>query len=152
MTILIILPSFLVLYIWRSFPIWIFLTLQFSRGRSNWSSPSFYSTTFQNFPGISELLPECLSFNTTQSYAPKVSKKKVGFFVKRHVDLQYNTLHIVCVYRLHNLVLTFTTQAPYLHLHIMSSDTAYPRPTNLEFARIYTTRYVWRTMRSASHE
>jgi hypothetical protein len=76
-------PSFHVLYIWRSFPIWLFLTRHFSRGRSNWSSPSFYSTTFQNFPGISELLSEVSKFqHHTQLCSKFISspplKKKIG--------------------------------------------------------------------------
>ena len=36
--------------------------LHFSHDRSNWSSPSFSSTTFQNLPGISDLLPEASKF------------------------------------------------------------------------------------------
>ena len=36
--------------------------LHFSHDRSNWSSPSFSSTTFQNFPGVSDLLPEASKF------------------------------------------------------------------------------------------
>jgi hypothetical protein len=34
----------------------------FSHDRSNWSSPSFYSTTFHNFPGIFDLLSEVSKF------------------------------------------------------------------------------------------
>ena len=36
--------------------------LHFSHDRSNWSFPSFSSTTFQSFPGISDLLPEASKF------------------------------------------------------------------------------------------
>ena len=36
--------------------------LHFSHDRSNWSSPSFSSTTFQNFPGISDQLPKASKF------------------------------------------------------------------------------------------
>jgi len=37
---------------------WLYaILLHFSHDRSNWSS-SFSSTTFQNFPGVSDLLPE----------------------------------------------------------------------------------------------
>ena len=38
-------------------------TSSFSHDWSNWSSPSFSSTTFQNFPGISDLLPETSKVN-----------------------------------------------------------------------------------------
>ena len=40
----------------------IVIFLNFSHDRSNWSSPSFSSITFQNFPGISDLLPEASKF------------------------------------------------------------------------------------------
>jgi hypothetical protein len=41
---------------------WLFVTLfHFSHDWSNWS-PSFYSTTFQNFPDISDLLFELSEF------------------------------------------------------------------------------------------
>jgi len=45
-------------------PPWFFVTLlHFSNYRSNWSSPSFSSTKFQNFsPGISDLLSEVSNF------------------------------------------------------------------------------------------
>jgi hypothetical protein len=34
----------------------------FSHDWSNWSSPSFSNTTFQNFPGVSDLLPKVSKF------------------------------------------------------------------------------------------
>ena len=37
-------------------------TSPFSHDRSNWSSPSFSSTTFQNFSGVSDLLPGASKF------------------------------------------------------------------------------------------
>jgi hypothetical protein len=37
-------------------------TTSFLTDRSNWSFPSFYSTTFQNFPGFSDLLSEASNF------------------------------------------------------------------------------------------
>jgi hypothetical protein len=46
--------------------------LHFSHNQSNWSSPSFSSTTFQNFPCISGF-SKCSSFSTTQSYATNVT-------------------------------------------------------------------------------
>jgi len=56
------LPSFL-LYVRHSSPPWLFLTLfHLSNDRSNWPSPSFSSTTFQNFPRISVLLSEVSKF------------------------------------------------------------------------------------------
>ena len=36
--------------------------LHFSHDQSNWSFPSSSSTTFQNFPGVSDLLPEASKF------------------------------------------------------------------------------------------
>ena len=41
----------------------LYATLQhFSRDRSSWSSPSFWSTTFQNFQGVCDLFPEVSKF------------------------------------------------------------------------------------------
>ena len=40
----------------------LIILLHFSHDRSNWSSPAFSSTTFQNFPGISDLLPGASKF------------------------------------------------------------------------------------------
>jgi hypothetical protein len=46
-----------------SSPSWLFVILRhFSQDRSNWSSPSLSSTTFQNFTGISDLLSEVSNF------------------------------------------------------------------------------------------
>ena len=49
------------------------LSNHFSHDRSNWSSPSFSSTTFQNFPGISNLLPETSKFQHYKIHAPNVA-------------------------------------------------------------------------------
>ena len=50
---------------------WLEATLlHFSHNRSNWSSPSFYSTTFQNFLIY---CPKRPSFSTIQNYAPNVA-------------------------------------------------------------------------------
>ena len=49
--------------------------LHFSHDRSNWSSPSFSTTTFQNFPGISCLLLEASKFQHH-----KKSWSKVAFY------------------------------------------------------------------------
>ena len=38
------------------------LHLHFSHDQSNWSFPSSSSTTFQNFPGVSDLLPKASKF------------------------------------------------------------------------------------------
>jgi hypothetical protein len=46
-------PSFCVLYVGYSSCPWLYvILLHFSHDRSNWSSPSFPSTTFRNFQGI----------------------------------------------------------------------------------------------------
>jgi hypothetical protein len=39
----------------------LMILLHFSHDRSNWSSPSL-SSTFQNFPGVSDLSPEASQF------------------------------------------------------------------------------------------
>jgi hypothetical protein len=52
-----------------SFPPWLYVTLlNFSHDRSNWSSPSFTSTTFKNFPIISEILSDESSFSTQYQF------------------------------------------------------------------------------------
>jgi hypothetical protein len=45
-----------------AYPPPFFVLLHFSHEPSNWSSPSLSSTTFQNFPGISELLSAVSKF------------------------------------------------------------------------------------------
>ena len=55
------LPNFL-FYVRHYFPPWLFVTLlRFSHDQSNWCPP-FSSTTFQNFPGTSDLLSEVSKF------------------------------------------------------------------------------------------
>ena len=49
--------SFFLLYVGHSFPPWLCVILfQFSYDMPNWSFPSFCSTTFKNFPGVSDVL------------------------------------------------------------------------------------------------
>jgi len=57
----------------------LFLTLHFSHDRSNWSSPSFSSTTFQNTPGVSDLLPEASKFQHHTKPCSKCSILMEGF-------------------------------------------------------------------------
>ena len=57
------------------------ILFNFSHDQPNWSSPSFSSTSFQNFPGISYLLSEQSSF---QHHSKLCSK------------------HNICLYVLHN--------------------------------------------------
>ena len=67
-------PSLFLLYVECTAAPWLTVTLpHFSHDRSSWSSPSFSSTTFQNFPGISDALSTVSSFSPTQSYAPNVA-------------------------------------------------------------------------------
>ena len=67
-------PSFFLLYVWYSSTPWLYVILpHFSRDRSNWSSPSFSSTTFENFPGISDLLFEVSSFQHHKMLCSKCS-------------------------------------------------------------------------------
>ena len=49
--------------------------LHFSRDWSNLSSPSFSSTTFQNFPGVSDLLPRASKF---QQHTERCSKRRIS--------------------------------------------------------------------------
>jgi len=53
------LPSFILLYIGYSFPLWLCaILLPLSQGHSN-CSPFFSSTTFQKFQDISDLFSKC---------------------------------------------------------------------------------------------
>jgi hypothetical protein len=55
--------AFLRLIVWRMFlSSFTLYNLHYLRGPSSISSPSFSSTTFQNFPGTSDLLPEEFKF------------------------------------------------------------------------------------------
>jgi len=50
-------------------PCWLFVTLlRLSHDPSNWSSPSGFTTTFQNIPGISDLLSELSNFHHHTSF------------------------------------------------------------------------------------
>jgi hypothetical protein len=55
-------PSFYLLYVGYFSPPWLFIILHSSHDRSNSSSPSFSSTTFRNFPRISDALSEVCKF------------------------------------------------------------------------------------------
>ena len=51
---------------------WLEATLlHFSHDRSNWSSPSFSSTTFQNFPAVSYVQPDASKFQRHTKLFPK---------------------------------------------------------------------------------
>ena len=66
---LIKLASFYVLRVEYLFSSWLYVALlHFSHDLSNWSSPSFANTTFENFPGISfNLLSELSQFQKLQT-------------------------------------------------------------------------------------
>jgi len=62
------------LHLGYSSPPWFYvILLHFSPGRSNWYSPSFSSTTFQNFTGISDLLFEVSEFQHHTQLCSKCS-------------------------------------------------------------------------------
>ena len=61
---------------------WLFETLfHISHDQSNWSSPSLSSTTFQNFPGVSDLLSEVSKFQRHTKLYTKCSTF-ASFFLK----------------------------------------------------------------------
>ena len=68
---------------WRySSPLWFFATLlHFSHDRANWSFPSFSSTTFQNFPVISDLLSQLPKFQQHTNICSKCSSLLVSSFI-----------------------------------------------------------------------
>jgi len=55
--------------------------LHFSHDRSNWSSPSFSITIFQNFPGVSDLLPEASKFQHHIKLCSKCSTLLVSYYI-----------------------------------------------------------------------
>jgi hypothetical protein len=63
------------LYVGHSYPLYLFvILLHFSHDWSNWSSPSFSSTsTSQKLPGISFLLSDVSSFSTIKSHALNIA-------------------------------------------------------------------------------
>jgi hypothetical protein len=65
-----------------SSPLWLsVILLHFSHDQSNWSSPSFSSTTFQNFPRISDLLSELSQFQHQTTLCSKYSTLLVSCVV-----------------------------------------------------------------------
>ena len=74
------LPSFVSLHVGYSFPPSLYVTLlHFSHDRSNWSSPSFSSTTFQNFQVFLIYFPTRLTFSTKQSHVPDAALYQLIF-------------------------------------------------------------------------
>jgi hypothetical protein len=73
--------AFLPFIIYRIFPYpWLFvILLHFLLDRSIWFSPSFSSTTFQNFKGISHLLSEVPQFQHHKKLCSKCSTLLVSF-------------------------------------------------------------------------
>jgi hypothetical protein len=66
-------PFLFVLYLGYSCPPWLFaVLLHVSHYRCNWSAFSS-STTFKNFPGISDLRSDVSTFHTIQSYAQNIT-------------------------------------------------------------------------------
>jgi hypothetical protein len=68
-----------------SFTLYVTL-LHFSHDRSNWSSPFFSSTTFQNFPDTSDLLSEVFKF---QHHTKLRSKRSISL----HIPIRQTTTH-----------------------------------------------------------
>ena len=110
-------PSFFLVHIEYRCPHWLCVILcNFSQNQANWSSPSFSSTTFQKFPGISDLLPEVSKFlhctklqsknsillNSSSNFKSKFSGEKILFLFefcfchdKPGFDLTYTSC-IIC--------------------------------------------------------
>jgi hypothetical protein len=65
-------PSLVSFCVWRSFPPCLCAIPHFSYSRSNWFSPSF-STTFQNFRGIFDLLSQLPKFEHHTKLCSKCS-------------------------------------------------------------------------------
>jgi hypothetical protein len=105
--------AFLLLYVRYPFRPWLYVILHVSRNRPNWSSPSFSSTTFQNFTGISDLLSEVSKFNqqtnlcsncnsslTSSLNLGRICRRKEPFQYLRcfcHDNPRFNFTHTSCV-------------------------------------------------------
>ena len=60
---------------------WLYVIRLFSHDWSNWSSPSFSSTTFQNLTGVSDLLPETSKFQHHKKLCSKCSILPVSYSI-----------------------------------------------------------------------
>ena len=100
---------FLVFNVCRIFLSSLILRTIFSHDRPNWSSPCFSSTTFQNFPGISDLFPEvskfqhnitlCSKYSFSLAYSVKLSPGcwwKVFFLLNAAFVVAYILHHLSC--------------------------------------------------------
>jgi ribosomal protein S27AE len=86
----------------------LWYVLHFSYNRCNWSSPSFSSTTFQNFAGISDLISEVSKIQQHKNLCTKCAgflfKLKSNLLVKRALFL----LNAVFAMAILDLILVFT--------------------------------------------
>jgi len=77
---------FLVIVVGYSCNPWLFvLLLHFSHSQSNWSSPSFSGTTYQNFFTTSELLSEMSKFHQHTNLYSKCSTLLGSSFSLIHI-------------------------------------------------------------------
>ena len=63
----------LLLYVVYTSPPWLYVILHFLHDWSNWSSPFFSSTTFQNFQVFLIYYPKCPGFSTIRCYTRVVA-------------------------------------------------------------------------------
>ena len=75
------------LFIWRSFLPWFYVTLlRFSHDRSNWSSPSFCTIAFHNFQGTSDPFSEASDFQHHIKICSKYSISSEGLTISCQTD------------------------------------------------------------------
>ena len=105
-----VLLAFLLLSVWYSSPPWLFVTLHFSHVWSNWS-PSFSSTIFQNFPGISVLLPQVFEFQHQTNILLLTKCKHLCKCRETHFKLHNITLQVgqFCIVALHTFCALFVS-------------------------------------------
>jgi hypothetical protein len=71
---------FFSLYLGYLYPPWLYVILHFAHDKTNRSSPSFPSTTLQNFPGMADLLFEMSKFQHHKKLCSKCSTSLVSSF------------------------------------------------------------------------
>jgi hypothetical protein len=95
-------PSFFLLYVGHSSTPLLYVTLHFSRGQSN-LSPSLSSTTFQTFPGISDLFFETSKCHHNTKQCSICSTVLTLSLLMSYIQYIYIYIYIYISYRTANL-------------------------------------------------
>jgi hypothetical protein len=108
-------------YFMYDIPLLLVILIHFSHDRSNWSSTFFSSTTFQTFPGVSDLLPKQSKLRHHIKLYSKcsillVSTPVVYLRVYRTISILHYILMIEFFMKLWQLRIFLCDCNPFLHL------------------------------------